>query len=61
MRTLSLILVFAFVVAGPSVAGSSEGGVPGVGAFAYIGCCDGSTAAGSPGAPAAAPMRVAAK
>ena len=37
MRTLSFILALAFVVAGPSIAGSSDAGVPGVGTFAYNG------------------------
>lgn len=37
MRTLSFILAFAFVLAGPSMAGSSENMVPGIGTFAYNG------------------------
>jgi hypothetical protein len=37
MRTLSFILAFAFVLAGPSLAGSSDQGVPGIGTFAYHG------------------------
>jgi hypothetical protein len=37
MRTLSFILAFAFVLAGPSMAGSSENAIPGVGTFAYNG------------------------
>jgi hypothetical protein len=37
MRTLSFILAFAFVLAGPSMAGSSDGAVPGIGTFAYNG------------------------
>lgn len=37
MRTLSFILAFAFVVAGPSMAGSSENMMPGIGTFAYNG------------------------
>ncbi|MGP9811041.1 hypothetical protein ACTZWT_05960 [Rhodopseudomonas sp. NSM] len=61
MRTLSLILAFAFVVAGPSVAGSSETGLPGAGVFSFIGCGLGSSDAGSPVAQAAAPMLVAAR
>lgn len=50
MRTLSFILAFAIVLAGPSMAGSSDD-LPAVGAFAYN------------GAPAAnsAPLLVAAK
>ena len=35
MRTISFILAFAFILAGPSVAGSSENGLPGVGTFSY--------------------------
>ena len=37
MRTLSFILAFAFVLAGPSMAGSADSGLPGVGTFAYSG------------------------
>jgi hypothetical protein len=37
MRSLSFILAFAFVLAGPSLAGSSDHALPGVGAFAYGG------------------------
>jgi hypothetical protein len=37
MRTLSFLLAFGFVLAGPSMAGSSDGGVPGIGTFAYNG------------------------
>jgi hypothetical protein len=37
MRTLSFILALAFVVAGPSMAGSSENSLPGIGTFAYQG------------------------
>jgi hypothetical protein len=37
MRTLSFILAFALVLVGPSLAGFSEGGLPGVGTFAYSG------------------------
>ena len=37
MRTLSFILTFAFVLAGPSMAGSSDQGLPGIGTFAYNG------------------------
>jgi hypothetical protein len=37
MRTISFILAFAFMLAGPSMAGSSENGMPGVGTFAYNG------------------------
>ena len=52
MRTISFILAFAFILAGPSIAGYSDQNLPGVGAFAYN---------GSPvAAPAAEPMVVAA-
>ena len=51
MRTLSFILAFAFVLAGPSMAGSAENGVPGIGTFAYN---------GSPVAPALQPIVLAA-
>jgi len=37
MRTISIILAFAFVLAGPSMAGTSDHGLPGVGTFAYNG------------------------
>jgi hypothetical protein len=37
MRSLSFILAFAFVLAGPSLAGSSDASLPGIGAFAYNG------------------------
>jgi hypothetical protein len=37
MRSLSFILAFAFVLAGPSLAGSSDASLPGIGAFAYSG------------------------
>jgi hypothetical protein len=37
MRTVSFILAFVFVVAGSSMAGSMEGGLPGVGTFSYNG------------------------
>ena len=37
MRTVSFILAVAFVVAGPSMAGSSSSNLPGVGTFAYSG------------------------
>jgi hypothetical protein len=53
MRTTSFILTFAFILAGPSLAGSSEKGLPGVGTFAYNG-------SPLPG-PAEQPMLVAAK
>ena len=37
MRTISFILAFAFVMVGPSLAGSSESSLPGVGTFSYSG------------------------
>jgi hypothetical protein len=37
MRTISFILAFAFILAGPSIAGSSETRLPGIGTFAYTG------------------------
>jgi hypothetical protein len=37
MRTVSFILAFAFILAGPSMAGSSDNRVPGIGTFAYNG------------------------
>jgi hypothetical protein len=37
MRTLSIILAFAFVLAAASMAGSADSSLPGVGTFAYTG------------------------
>jgi len=37
MRTTSFILAFAFMLAGPSMAGSSDQHLPGIGTFAYNG------------------------
>jgi hypothetical protein len=37
MRTTSFILAFAFILAGPSIAGSSDQGLPGIGTFSYNG------------------------
>jgi hypothetical protein len=37
MRTFSVIFAFAFVLIGPSMAGSSDGSLPGIGTFAYNG------------------------
>lgn len=37
MRALSFILAFAFLLAGPSIAGSADSGLPGIGTFAYSG------------------------
>ena len=37
MRILSFILAFGFVLAGPSMAGSTDSSLPGIGTFAYNG------------------------
>ncbi|WP_168200254.1 MULTISPECIES: hypothetical protein [Bradyrhizobium] len=37
MRTLSLILAVAFVMAGSSMAGAPGSGLPGIGTFSYNG------------------------
>ena len=37
MRTISFILAFAFILLGPSIAGSSDQGVPGAGTFSFNG------------------------
>jgi hypothetical protein len=37
MRTFSFILAFAFFLVGPSLAGSSDLGLPGIGTFSYNG------------------------
>jgi hypothetical protein len=37
MRTLSFMLALVFVMAGASIAGSSDTSLPGVGTFAYSG------------------------
>jgi hypothetical protein len=37
MRTLKYLLACAFVLAGSSVAGTVDGGLPGIGTFAYNG------------------------
>jgi hypothetical protein len=37
MRTFSFILAFAFVLVGPSMAGTLDSGLPGIGTFAYNG------------------------
>jgi hypothetical protein len=47
MRTLSFMLAFAFVLAGSSIAGSADTGLPGVGTFAYSGPPIGSPASHS--------------
>ena len=37
MQTFSFILAFAFILVGPTLAGSSDNGLPGIGTFAYNG------------------------
>ena len=37
MKSLSCILAFAFILAGPTLAGSSDGNLPGIGTFSYNG------------------------
>ncbi len=37
MRTISFILAFAFILAGPSMAGSTDNSLPGIGSFSYNG------------------------
>ncbi|WP_338700314.1 hypothetical protein V5279_20150 [Bradyrhizobium sp. 26S5] len=37
MRTISLILAVVFVMAGSSMAGSPDSGLPGIGTFSYNG------------------------
>ena len=37
MKALSFLLAFAFVLVGPSMAGSSDTRLPGIGTFAYSG------------------------
>jgi hypothetical protein len=37
MRTISFILAFGFVLAGPSIAGTSDNSLPGIGTFSYNG------------------------
>jgi hypothetical protein len=37
MRALSYIIALVFVLTGPSLAGSDDRGLPGVGTFAYCG------------------------
>jgi hypothetical protein len=51
MRTLSFVLAFVFVLAGPSIAGLSDNNLPGIGTFAF---------SGSPAAPAPHSILVAA-
>jgi hypothetical protein len=50
MRTLSIVLAFAFALAGPSLAGFADAGLPGPGTFSYN---------GSPANPAAPQLLVA--
>jgi hypothetical protein len=35
MRSFSFVLAFAFVLAGPTLAGTPDGSLPGIGTFAY--------------------------
>ena len=37
MKTLSIVLAFVFLLASPSLAGSSETSLPGIGTFSYNG------------------------
>jgi hypothetical protein len=37
MRSISFMLAFAFVLMGPSLAGSPDNGLPGIGTFSYNG------------------------
>ena len=37
MRTSSIVLAITLVLVGPSLAGPQDGGLPGVGTFAYNG------------------------
>jgi hypothetical protein len=37
MRTMSIILACAFVLAGSSMAGTADNGLPGIGTFSYNG------------------------
>jgi hypothetical protein len=37
MRTLSFIIAVVSVLAGPSLAGSADGDLPGIGTFSYSG------------------------
>jgi hypothetical protein len=37
MRTVSFVLAFAFILAGPSMMGSLDNGLPGIGTFSYNG------------------------
>ena len=44
MRALSFILAFAFILAGPSLAGSADSGLPAAGTFSYNGSPTGTSA-----------------
>jgi hypothetical protein len=44
MRAFTVILAFAFVLVGPSMAGSSDSSMPGIGAFSYNGSPIGTSA-----------------
>jgi hypothetical protein len=44
MRALSFILAFAFILAGPSLAGSADTGLPAAGTFSYNGSPTGTSA-----------------
>lgn len=37
MQILSFILAFAFILAAPTIAGSTDSSLPGIGTFAYNG------------------------
>lgn len=37
MQTLSFIVAFGLILAGSTIAGSSDSGLPGIGTFAYSG------------------------
>jgi hypothetical protein len=37
MQSLSFVLALAFILAGPTLAGPSDGNLPGVGTFGYSG------------------------
>jgi hypothetical protein len=53
MRFASLILAFAFLFAGPSLAGSTDGGLPHIGSFAF----NGASVAAAPAALVVASVR----
>lgn len=46
MRALSYVIALIFVLTGPSLAGSADGDLPGVGTFSY---CGSPVAAPAPG------------